>query len=339
MARVTLKDVAARAGVSYQTVSKIMHGRARVSDETADRVWAAVRDLGYKPNINARNLRTQRSNLIGYAWRLAEEQFFHPILDGFLASAAKGVESNGYHLLTFITGGGSDPLDPTPYQELYGRGLAEGFILADSNYNDPRIRFLLDSNIPFACFGRANEEWDFCWVDVDGQAGIRQVVDHLVGQGHQKIAMISWPDGSQAGAKRELGYQNGLRDNNLPLDPRWIIRGENTVHFGASATQHLLDLPQEARPTAIVCITDMVAIGSMSCAAQNGYVVGQDIAVTGYDNVPLTEYLQPALTSVQQPIKEIGERVVDLLMRQIRGENIEQKGVLVKPELIIRHSG
>ncbi len=336
-AKVTLKDVAREAGVSYQTVSKVLQGQIKVTPETQARIETAVSQLGYRPNAAARNLRTQSSNLIGYAWRLAKGATTHPILDQFLASAAEVVEAHGYHLLTFLIGD-DEPLNVSPYRELFARRQVEGFILADTNHNDPRIAYLIEQNIPFASFGRANDAWDYCWVDVDGQYGTRITVEHLLAQGHRRIALITWPEGSRAGEEREQGYRRGLQEAGIVGDDAWLIRGDNSVQSGFHGVSRLLDLPPEHRPTAVMCVSDQIAIGALNGAQTLGLEVGRDVAITGFDDVPTAEFLRPALTTVRQPIPEVGQQVVDLLLKQLYGDPIDQKGILLKPELVIRHS-
>lgn len=337
MSRVTLKDVAKRAGVSYQTVSKVLNDKANVSPETEARIWQAVEDLDYKPNVSARNLRTQSSNLIGYAWRQTTGANTHPILDQFLASAAQVVEAHGYHLLTFLIGD-DEPLDVSPYRELVARRQVEGFLLADTNHNDPRIAYLIEREIPFASFGRANDAWDYCWVDVDGRYGTQITVEHLIAQGHRRIGLITWPEGSRAGEEREQGYRRGLQEAGIAFDDAWLLRGKNSVQFGFNGVNQLLNLPDEQRPTAVMCVSDQIAIGALNGAQSLGLEVGQDVAITGFDDVPMAEFLHPALTTVRQPIPEVGRQVVDLLLRQLNDDPIPQKGILLKPELIIRHS-
>lgn len=338
MSRITLKDVAAEAGVSYQTVSKLLNDKANITAETESRIWEAIDKLGYRPNVSARNLRTQSSNLIGYGWRQADQLSPRPVLDDFLFTAAHTARQRGFHLLTFAM---SDDqfFDASVYEELYGRRQVEGFILADTNYDDPRIARLMELDIPFVSFGRANDAWDFCWVDVDGEAGLRVVTDHLIRQGHEKIAFLTWEKGSMAGADREAGYVSAMHTAALPINPAWIVRGENTVEFGSRGLQTLLNLPQTDRPTAVACVTDLVAIGAMNRAAALGLQVGRDLAVTGFDNVPMSEFLYPPLTTVSQPIAEVGEQMIAMLFALLDGEPIEQKGVLLKPQLVIRESG
>lgn len=337
MARVTLKDVAKRAGVSYQTVSKVLNETASVAPETEARIWQAVNDLGYKPNVSARNLRTQSSNLIGYAWRLAEGASTHPILDQFLASAAQVVEAHGYHLLTFLIGA-DEPLDVSPYRELFARGQVDGFLLADTNHNDPRIAYLIEQQVPFTSFGRANDDWDYCWVDVDGRYGAAITANHLIARGHRRIGFVTWPSGSRAGEEREQGYLGALAQHGLPFDSDWLRRGANSVQHGYQSVTHLLQLPPEKRPSAVMCVSDQIAIGAINGAQALGLEVGRDVAITGFDDVPMAEFLHPALTTVRQPIPQVGQTAVDLLLRQIDGKPIAEKGILLKPELVVRQS-
>ena len=289
MARITLKDVAARAGVSYQTVSKVLNKQASVTAETEERIWEAIRELGYRPNVSARNLRTQSSNLIGYGWQRSKNDAPRPILDQFLYSAIQCAEDEGYHMLAFLSGEDSESTLGL-YRDIYARRQVEGFILADTNEDDPRIAMLINEGIPFASFGRTNDDWHYCWVDVDGRSGMRQIVTHLQERGHEKIALITWPEGSRAGCERESGYFEQMAQAGLPIADGWVRRGEHAVNQGYQLTTQLLTLPKSERPTAVACVSDELAIGAMNAALAQGLVVGQDVAVTGYDNVPMSKF-------------------------------------------------
>jgi len=335
--RPSMSDVARLAGVSQTTVSFILNDTPgnSIPPETRERVLAAIRELDYRPNVSARNLRTQSTNLIGYGFDDPGGVVSHPVLDQFLYSAILSLEEAGYHLLTFVAG---QRTDTAVYEELYRRGQVSGFLVANTNDNDPRIECLIANRIPFASFGRANDEWDFAWADVDGVSGMAQVVAHLVANGHRRIALITWPDGSKAGSHREEGYANGLRAAGIAPDPAWLFRGENTVQTGAAGLSHLLTLPDETRPTAVACVSDMIAVGVMNAAAAAGLSLGRDLAVTGYDDSALAQFLHPPLTSVRQPIAAIGRRLVEQLLVQIRDEPIAAPGVLLEPELVVRGS-
>jgi len=335
--RPSMSDVARLAGVSQTTVSFILNDTPgnTIPQETRERVLAAVRELDYRPNVSARNLRTQSTNLIGYGFDDPQGVVSHPVLDAFLYSAILSLEAAGYHLLTFVAGRRTDT---EVYEELYRRGQVTGFLVANTNDDDPRIACLIDQRIPFASFGRANDEWEFAWVDVDGADGMAQVVAHLLAQGHERIGLITWPAGSKAGAAREGGFADGLRAAGIDPDPEWLVRGENAPQTGAEGLAHLLALPASRRPTAVACVSDLIAVGAMNAAAAAGLVVGRDLAVTGYDDSSLAQFLQPPLTSVRQPIAAVGRRLVELLLAEIRAEPVPDRAVMLRPELMVRQS-
>lgn len=332
----TIKDVARRAGVSIATVSYVINNSAPVSEETRKRVLAAVAELGYRPSALAQGLRAQESRTIGYSWHHVPPDRWHPILDRFLHSMAEAAEAQGYHILTFTHSPDNDPW--RPYEELMLTGRVDGFVLSDTNRGDERIRYLLDSGFPFVTFGRANEEWDFPYVDVDGEAGVRQAVEHLMALGHRRIGLIAWSEESLCGHYRYQGYVKALRVAGIPPDPAWIVRTEHTEACGRQAMHALLDLPPDRRPTAVVAVSDLMAIGAMNAIFAAGLQPGRDVAVIGFDDIPMAQYLHPPLTTLRQPIAKVGERVVNMLLQLIRGEELTERKVLLPPTLIVRES-
>ena len=334
--RVTLKDVAARAKVSYQTVSKVLNGKASVAPATEARIWQAIEELGYRPNVLARSLRKQSSHLIGYSWHPMPPDQANPILDKFLSSAVKAAEAAGYHLLLFPTSPGEDP---TPsYQQLIFTNRVDGFILSSTNYDDPRIRLLLDLDFPFVAFGRSDPTLSFPYVDVDGRAGTRQATEHLIRQGHRRIALLAWPRASRTGTARRNGYLEAMEAAKLSIHPDWIREGEGTFQVGYRLTQELLRLPEPQRPTAVVAVTDPLAIGAMRAAQDAGLAVGPQFGVTGFDDTPGIQHLTPPLTSVRQPIWEVGQRIVEMLTELLMGRQPAETQVLLSPTLIVRRS-
>lgn len=334
--QVTLKEVAAHAGVSYQTVSKVLNGQLQVSPDTHQRIMDAVQTLGYRPNQIARNMRVQRSFMIGYSWMQSSPDQVNHILDQFLSSMVREAEAAGYHLLPFPFREGQEQVED--YRALIDSGRVDGFVLSSVNYNDPRIQFLTERNFPFVAFGRSSPELSFPFVDVDGTDGLRQATQYLAQRGHQRIAAIAWPHNSRVGNERLNGYFQAMQAAKLDVRPEWIERGEGTFEFGREATMRLLDFPAQKRPTALVALNDTQAIGAMYAVRERGLEVGRDLAIIGFDDAPMTQYLFPPLTTVRQPIREAGRRCVEMLVALMEGKKPTSLQVLLSPKLIERAS-
>jgi DNA-binding LacI/PurR family transcriptional regulator len=343
---VTIRDVADQAGVSIATVSYVVNNSAPVSDTTRRRVIDAIEALGYRPNITARNLKASETRMIGYGWHnLQPSGQTNPIMDRFIYQMITTVETHNYHILTFS----QDPANPArAYEELIYTNRVDGFILSDTNRNDPRIKRLLTLKFPFISFGRANDDWRFPYVDVDGRRGLAIVTEHLLERGHRRIAVIGWPEGSLVGDARLNGYLDALQGAGISPRPAWIARSINDVHHATEAAHGLMNLPLPERPTAIACLTDEIAIGVMNYLESIGLQVGVDVAVTGFDDVPMSAFLRPPLTTMHQPIDALALQLVDLLIAQLNAENGESakktsqslipSQLWVVPELIIRAS-
>lgn len=334
--KATLKQVAARAGVSYQTVSKVLNKQAQVSKDTEQRIYEAVRELGYRPNQIARNMRAKRSLMIGCSWAQTSPDQVNYILDQFLTSMVQEAEAAGYHLLPFPFREGEAWVDA--YRELIDTGRVDGFVLSSVNYNDPRIMFLLERKFPFVAFGRSNPELDFPYVDVDGFDGLCQAVQYLISRGHQRIAAIAWPENSRVGNERMRGYFESMQSAGLKICSEWIERGEGTFEFGRAAASRLFMLPAVDRPTAMITLNDTQAIGALHAARDHQLEVGRDISIIGFDDAPMSQYLFPALTTVSQPIHEVGRKCVEILVALMKGEQPLERNILLQPKLIVRGS-
>jgi len=332
----TLKDVATQAGVSYQTVSKVLNGQGNVAAETQERILQVVEELGYRPNVTARGLRSQTSRLIGYSWTPMPPDQANPILDRFLTSMVKAAEAAGHHVMLFPSHNDVDMVEQ--YRELVRSNRVDGFILSSTNYDDPRIRFLLDADFPFVAFGRTNPEWDFPYVDVDGRAGVREATQHLIQQGHKCIALLAWPGESRVGTSRATGYHDAMQEAGLPIAPTWERRAAGGYEEGYAETSALLALPVDSRPTAIVTLDDQLAIGAMRAAQDAGLIVGKEFGVTGFDDTPGVQFLRPALTSVRQPIWDVGQHIVRVMIDRLAGRDGGNSQVLLEPQLIVRDS-
>lgn len=334
--RVTLKEVAVHARVSYQTVSKVLNKQIKVSKQTEERIWQSVQELGYRPNQIARSLRSSRSKLIGYSWAPTPQDEANPILDQFLQSMVQVADSAGYHLLTFPYRPGNQWVDV--YRELIDTNRVDGFVISSIDYDDPRITFLQERKFPFVAFGRSNPDWDFPFVDVDGAAGMRLVAEHLIQLGHCRIAILTWPEASRVGQNRMNGLIEVFSQVGLNIPPDWIVRGEGNFQFGLQATQRWLELPAGERPTAIIAFNDAMAVGAMHAAQEKGLRVGEEVAITGFDDAPMVQYLTPSLTTIRQPIWDVGQCVISMLTDILDNANPESLHVLLCPQLVVRES-
>lgn len=336
--RVSIKDVAELAGVSYQTVSKVLNGQNHVLPEKVDRIHSAAKQLGYRPNRQARNLRTQRSQTIGYSWRPDPLGQANHILDTFLTSMVQEADEAGYHFLPFPYYEGHDD-QIRSYRELIDAGQVDGFVLSSIIYGDTPVRFLQEQNVPFVVFGHIDSESAFPWVDVDGEAGVRLATEHLLARGHRRIALLGWPEDSPVGNERARGYLVALRAAGIKPDAAWILRGEGSFEVAFGMTERLLRLEAERRPTASVAVNDTMAIGAMHAGQTDGLTIGRDLAVVGFDDTPMAQYLWPPLTTVRQPIREVGHQCVALLLALLAGQTPAQQQVMLSPKLIVRASG
>ncbi len=334
--RVTLKHVALQAGVSFQTVSKVLNGQAKVTTATQERILRIARELGYQPDLAARNLRMRRSNQIGYSWRLMPADQANPLLEQFLQSMLKAAEPAGYHILCFSHQEGEQHIQQ--YRQLIDANRVDAFVLSGVEYDDPRVAFLRRVGFPFAAFGRSNPDWSFPYVDLDGAAGMRSLVQHLFTHGHRAIAALAFPENSRVGQNRMDGFNQAMNGFGLAIPPELVSRGEGTYRFGIKAAAQLLQLPANRRPSAIVAFNDAMAVGAMHAAGSQGLIVGKDLAITGFDDTPMVENLTPPLTSVRQPVDQIGTRLIKILSGILNGEPDIKTPVLFEPGLVIRQS-
>jgi DNA-binding LacI/PurR family transcriptional regulator len=329
--RRTIRDVSQRAGVSVGTVSNVLNAPHLVSKPTLSKVLEAIEDLDYRPNRAARGLQARRTHLIGY--RLPGPGV-SPALDVFLHQVVATAASHDLALTLFSPRPGQDDLEAL--REMVSSGDVDGLILSETNYGDRRVVLLHDLGFPFAAFGSSDLPFDFPWVDIDGAHGIALVVEHLVAQGHDRIALIAWPEGSKSGDQRVDGYHLAMERAGLDPDPDLLIRTNNGFEQGRRAAFELFG--RKPRPTAVVTVQDELAFGVFAAAAEIGLRVGDEVGVAGFDDSDAARLMSPGLTSVRQPFEQVAEALVDLLVARLHEPDGDPQTVLVKPELVIRGS-
>jgi DNA-binding LacI/PurR family transcriptional regulator len=324
--KATIESVAARAGVSRQTVSNVLNAPERVSPQTAERVRRAIAELGYRPNWVARRLRTRSSRILGFRIQAGTRPGLGNLIDRFLHAVTSHAESAGYRLLLFTEAGVNEP---AVYEELIATGTVDGFVLCDVRAEDGRLRWLVERGVPFACFGRPwGQELACAWVDVDGALGTEQAVNHLVGRGHSRIAYLGWPPGTGYGDDRAQGWQRAMRRHGLDTAG---LQGQTEDDIDAAAVAAGQLLASADPPTAFVCASDTLAVGVRAAIR-----CGPAVDVIGFDDSPVASLLLPPLSSVRQPLEDVARAIVRLLVEQLDRDTQSAEGVLLPPQLVVR---
>lgn len=331
---VTLKDIASRVGKSVTTVSRALHDFDDVSPETKAEVRQVAKELGYIPNIYAQRLQKQRTDTIGFIMPTFGPRFSDPFFSEFLAGIGNQAAELGFDLLVSTHPPGTRELQT--YEKNVRSPRVDGFIIVRTRQQDQRIKFLSQLKFPFVAFGRMLDHNDYAYVDEDGEFGMKLITSHLIELGHKRIGYLDAPDEFMFGHYRRQGFLTGLQENNLEADQRLMVTGDLTQRAGFQLATDLLTSGEP--PTAIIACNDLMALGAISAAQQLGLEVGEDLAVTGFDNIPLAEHCHPPLTTVHQPIYMIGEMVCEMLIKQIRGEPLEQDQIILQPSLMVRQS-
>lgn len=330
--RVTLAMVARRAGVSPQTVSNALNSPDLLKPETLERVRQAVEATGYRPHRAAQALRTSSSKLIGYGIAPAPPGGSAPVLDRFLHALSQTADAAGHRVLLFAAPPAAT--SPETYQQVLDDYHVDGFVLSGTTRGDTRQAWLRRHDIPFAAFGRKwTGEQIGDWADVDGAAGTDAAVEHLVALGHTHIAFLGWPRGSGVGDDRAAGWRRALARHGLVSRGRRAECADDVDAARVSAGR-LLD----AGATAVVAASDILALGCYRALAERGLLPGRDVAVTGFDDSPTAALLTPGLTSVAQPLEDIGRECVRLLLRRIAEPDRTPEHLLLEPALIRRGS-
>jgi LacI family transcriptional regulator len=331
---VTLKDIADRVGKSITTVSRALNDFDDVSPETKRLVRKVAAEIGYRPNTLAQRLQKQTSDTIGLIIPTFGPRFSDPFFSEILAGIGNRANLLGYDLLVSTHAPGYQELEA--YQQMVQSRKVDGFICVRTRREDARIDYLNSVNFPFVAFGRVGNAENYLYVDEDSKFGMGLVANHLVKLGHQKIACIAPPQELMFGHSRLVGLRVSLAEHGVSPNGEYLRLGDLTQRSGYQNAVELLNLPTP--PTAIVACNDLMAFGAISAAQERGMVVGKDIAITGFDDIPLAEHFHPPLTTIHQPIYKIGGMVCEMLIDCIRDERITEKQVILQPTLIIRHS-
>jgi DNA-binding LacI/PurR family transcriptional regulator len=329
--RPTLEAVARRAGVSRATVSRVVNGSPTVAEPIQEAVRRAVAELGYVPNLAARSLVTQRTDSVALVLPESSSRVFSD--DQFFPSVIRGVaqeleeQDKQLVLLMVDSAAGHDRV------ERYAMARhVDGVLFASIHGADPLPELLARRGIPVLCNGRPLGKATVPYVDVDHVGGVAAAVRHLLAIGRTRIATIGGPQDMVAGIDRLAGYRSELRGSGR----RSIVAlGDFTRESGAAAMRELLE--DDPALDAVFIASDLMAHGALRTLREAGRRVPEDVAVIGFDDVEMARYTDPPLTTVRQPILEIGRQMARQLLRLAAGESIEH-AVVLPTELVVRES-
>jgi LacI family transcriptional regulator len=329
--KVTLKDVAERAGVDRSVVSRVINNDPvlNIREETRNRVRRAVEELDYRPNAIARSLRTSQAGSYG----LLIPDFTNPIYTLIIRGAEAAAARADHLLLTGSISGES--FEPERYVELLARGRVDGLLLAGTVESGELMEDQLSRlGLPYVWLNRRPPE-SRRYVILDDERAAALAVGHLDGLGHTRIAHISGPLNADTAQRRLSGYLKATKEAGLGLDEQLVVEADYTNVGGAQAMGSLLKLPQA--PTAVFVANVASAIGALYAAKLAGFSVPDDVSVVAVHDLPMAGYLAPPLTTVRMPLEALGRRGVELLSAASERDAIEE--VLAMPmELIVRRS-
>jgi len=329
---ITLKELAARAQVHPSTISRVANHdpKLRIAPPTRLRIEALLRETEYRPNGVARGLKLRQTLVLAVV--------IPDITNPFFAALFRGVEDaaspRGYNVLLCNTDG-SPARQRSHLQSLHARRV-DGVIMASSFLKDPTVRWLRHQAIPYVLVNRFSDEGHDPFVGSDDLLGGRLATEHLVDLSHRRIGHLAGKATVSTGVMRRRGYLAALADRGLAADPRLVVESGYTEDGGARAAERLLTLSD--RPTAIFAVTDMTAVGAFGVARRMGLRVPEDVAIVGYNDIPLASRMVPALTTVHVPIHDFGAAAARLLLEQIDTGEPSRRRVIFNPELAVRGS-
>ncbi len=327
--RVSIKDVAKVAGVSHSTVSRALAGNPLVSERTRRRIERHAQKLGYTPNALARGLVTQRTCALGV--------IVTSIADPFVAEVVRGIDQvagdNGYRVVLGISR--NDPAREVNAVKELRESRVDAVIVASSRVGSLYGPHLQEIGVPIVLINSQHPGTFLHSVAVDDMLGAKLATQHLIAQGHRVIGHLRGPAGYRATKNRLAGYRKALREAALPFDPGLIQAGDGRVEGGAQAITFWEQTPA---PTAIFCYNDMTAIGALHALKQRGIRVPQDVSLVGFDDIAFAAYCDPPLTTIRQPMFEMGKRATQMALTLMRDPAIPVPDVIIPGELITRAS-
>jgi DNA-binding LacI/PurR family transcriptional regulator len=324
----SIKDIARAAGVHHSTVSRALRGLSRVNTHTAARIRQIASEADFSTNAVARSLVTQKSMMIGVVVTVITDPFHHEIISGLDEVATE----NNYSVI--IADSQGDAEREVEVVRSFNERRVDAIVVLSSRVGARYASLLAERRIPIVLIN--NQRRDDCVhaITIDNIDSSFTAVQHLLELGHQRIAYLGNQNGVFSDTERFYGYRQALADAGIPFQPELVVHSDYSPEGGGEAMGKLLALP--TRPTAVFCYNDMLALGAIQ-VARKLLDIPRELSVVGFDDLFFSRYLEPALTTIIQPKKDMGRLAMELALRLLSGEEAE-KTISVKGELVIRGS-
>lgn len=326
----TIKDVAATAGVSVATVSRVLNGSDRVDAELATRVHDAVARLGYRRSGLARSLRSRRARVVGLVISDVRNPFFTDVVRG----VEDRVGADGYSLV--LCNSDEELAKEADYLDLIVEERMAGAIVSPASSDETRLDALTARGTPVVVIDREAAREAVDTVLVDNVRGGSIAVHHLAENGYRRIACVTGPSRTSTASDRQAGWETGLREVGLPVEESLLRHADFKESGGAAAAADLLAGPD--RPDAFFVANNLMTVGVLAALREAGLEVPGDVGVVGFDDMPWARLLRPALTTVAQPTYELGRRAAGLLEERIQGADSPPRRIVLEPRLEVRES-
>jgi DNA-binding LacI/PurR family transcriptional regulator len=332
MQHVSIKDIARAAKVSHPTVSRALSDSPLVNGETAKRIRQIAASLGYRPSAIARSLATKKTKTIGVV--------VTSIADPFIADVISGVEeaANDHGYSVFLANSNANPDREVKVVHSFHERRVDGILVTASRVGALYVPLLSQLKVPIVLINNQHpdETDEFIYsVTIDNIKASTEVMRHLIGLGHKRIAYIGDRGGFQSDIERLAGYRQALASAEYPFLPELVVHGDGKPEGGAEAMERLLALP--GPPSAVFCYNDMSALGALRVLNRCGIKVPEDISVVGFDDLAIASYTSPLLTTVSQPKQQMGRMAMEILIKLL--SHVDTKtNIKVEGELIVRES-
>jgi DNA-binding LacI/PurR family transcriptional regulator len=325
----SIKDIARAANVSHSTVSRALHNSPLINRETSERIQQIAREAGYRASAVARGLVTRRTHAIGVVVTSIADPFVGEVVSGIEETA----NGNGYSVL--LAESNADPDREKKVVESFAERRVDGIVVTSSRVGALYLPLLSEMRVPIVLVNNQHPGEFVYSVSIDNVEGSRDAVRHLIELGHTRIGYIGDQFGYQSDTERFSGYRDALEHAGLDVDPELAIRGDGKPEGGLRAMGALLELAEP--PTGVFCYNDMSALGALHAVRNRGLTVPQDVSIIGFDDLFISSYMQPPLTSVRQPMRRMGLLAMESLLKLMSGQD-SPSTITVAAELVVRES-